>query len=1151
MAADLTRLVSWLKPSFKARPQKRQLLCEQLEDRLTPVLGGYEILPLVQEPFSLMPGSTTDNFAGVVNYAESCTGALIDRNGDVVPLPGAQLVGSQYIILAAHCIPLVGDDVTFYLPAAPEGIPDGTIKAITIKVASVWVHPDYDPGTSDSDIAVVTLASLAPHGATAYQLYSNTDEAGQNFVMSGYGRTGTGTSGQSNEVEIQRMTITATTGRFFIRSAGVTGTVSLGFNATAAEIDGAIEALASIGSVRVTRIAEGPFVGSFEIIWNNPGGNQPQLQFVSATGANVLRNGAAAGVVNFATLFNGDDTEYQRIVHNGVGGTFRLAAETPTGTLQTDPIAFNATALQVQNAINAIAGLGPITVYKPSAGNYVLQYDLNGDFEHIQFLADPTFVGTGSVNTIQDGGVRTFRFGTNRYDSVNPNTSHLDSDFDENTDDEFEGQGDSGGAGFIDVGNGDYAIASVVSFGGLFFGDPESNTRVSDFIAEIQAVIAPTSYDFTLDMTKQVVGGDELANTITLQEVNGFVEVYVDGTLYFRDTATSIASIRLIGSTDDDTFILSGPLSNVVFTIDGGGGIDTLPIIGDDRDDSYSIYNAGNSNGVIVGSFARFNYSSVEVTVFDAAGGINSLGWIDESNLAYGSATTPGSGIVYIPTGAASGVVRIADAASVYTFANINGGFAMSGDSNGSGDRDTLTVLAPSEGGAQSEFFEFAAGTGVDNIVVSDQFVLISNESFGAFRSVVFDSSFSSVIVRGGNELGAVGDVFTVTPSTIINILVDGMGPRARGPGDRLFVNSTGPTDTAPGDPTLGGPHNRFIRLSDRANFGFRGFEDSTDSSIIAVATEAGVAGDVRGLEPSTGEVRWSSRPFGAFAGGLRVAVGDVNGDGIDDVIVGAGPGAGPRVVVLNGGDGSEISSFFAFAPTFDGGVTVSSADLNNDGFDDIIVGADTRGNSHVKVIDGRTGQDLRSFFAFNGFQFGVRVAGGDVNGDGFADILVAAGQGSTPVFRIFDGASGALLQESVAFAADFTGGINIASGDVDGDGFADTIIGAGRAGNPHVKVYSGLSGVEIASFFVNEEFSPTSLSSVPFEAGVAVAAGDLDGDGIDEILTSRGRGSRSILRGFRLAQRDAFGNTVPTGLIPVSSINVYPGFFGGFSVGG
>src|SRR6185295_2187339 len=105
------------------------------------------------------------------------------------------------------------------------------------------------------------------------------------------------------------------------------------------------------------------------------------------------------------------------------------------------------------------------------------------------------------------------------------------------------------------------------------------------------------------------------------------------------------------------------------------------------------------------------------------------------------------------------------------------------------------------------------------------------------------------------------------------------------------------------------------------------------------------------------------------------------------DVIAGAGPGAGPHVQVFDGSDNRLLGTFYAFGPTFPGGVTVGSDDVNGDGRADIIVAAGPGGNSHVKVIDGtKLGQVLAdgqiadsallaSFYAFAGFTGGVSLA--------------------------------------------------------------------------------------------------------------------------------------------------------------------------------
>jgi len=221
-----------------------------------------------------------------------------------------------------------------------------------------------------------------------------------------------------------------------------------------------------------------------------------------------------------------------------------------------------------------------------------------------------------------------------------------------------------------------------------------------------------------------------------------------------------------------------------------------------------------------------------------------------------------------------------------------------------------------------------------------------------------------------------------------------------------------------------------------------------------------------------------------AFAGGVYVAAGDVNGDGIADVITGAGPGStGGHVKVFSGRDGALLSSFLAYAPSFTGGVRVAVGDVNGDGRADLITGTGSGVASHVKVFSGADGSLLRSFFAFGTtFTGGVFVAAGDIDGDGRADIVTGAGGGAGgPHVKVFSGQSGSLLHDFFAYDAAFAGGVRVATGDVNGDGHVDVVTGAGAgSAGGHVKVFDGATGATLRSFLAYD---------AGFTGGVYVAA--------------------------------------------------------------
>jgi hypothetical protein len=256
------------------------------------------------------------------------------------------------------------------------------------------------------------------------------------------------------------------------------------------------------------------------------------------------------------------------------------------------------------------------------------------------------------------------------------------------------------------------------------------------------------------------------------------------------------------------------------------------------------------------------------------------------------------------------------------------------------------------------------------------------------------------------------------------------------------------------------------------------------DGFIDVITAPAGSFSHVKVIDGTRlGEQRGSLlMSFNAFPSNVRtgifVAAGDVNGDGRADIIVAPDAGAPPVVRVFDGKTSALIASFPAYGPSFKGGVSVAAGDVNGDGRDDIITGAGGA-NGHVKAFNGASGAEIRSFQAFPGFTGGIYVAAGDVNYDGRADVIVGAGSGAPGGHvKVFDGRTGQELASFFAFDPNFQGGVRVAARDVDGDKIIDIIVGAGPGGGPHVKVFRSIDLAVLDNFFA---FEPT------FQGGVFV----------------------------------------------------------------
>ena len=153
-------------------------------------------------------------------------------------------------------------------------------------------------------------------------------------------------------------------------------------------------------------------------------------------------------------------------------------------------------------------------------------------------------------------------------------------------------------------------------------------------------------------------------------------------------------------------------------------------------------------------------------------------------------------------------------------------------------------------------------------------------------------------------------------------------------------------------------------------------------------------------------------------------------------------------------------------------------ADLNGDNQPDIITAAGAGGGPHIKVFDGKTHQVLSSFFAYDStFSGGLNIAAGDI-GNGLVGIITAPDSLLGPQVRVFS-PTGALLKTFNAYEPDFTGGVKVALGYA-GNGNAAIFTAAGMGGGPHVQVFEARSLNLLHSFYAYDS---------QFQGGVHPAA--------------------------------------------------------------
>jgi hypothetical protein len=272
----------------RARSARQTLRLESLGDRITPVLGAYDI------PAEVLPGTQYDAVASVALG----TGTMLNTHRHILTVAH---VGAQDD---------VGSSPTFYLPG----------KSFTTPALKRTAH-------GSDDIAVIELAELGPLHLAGYGLYTGTDEVGKLVNHVGYGHTGTGTSGlllqkiengpdKVSELKRLRIQGTPTGGTYTLWFDTDPGhKVVIAYNSNAAFIEQAIELLPGINDVSVKKVQPAPghpYNGSYEIVFldaDYPDLNVPKM---------LCTDNVSGATVSIQNLIDGGAARKKRHVQNVV-----------------------------------------------------------------------------------------------------------------------------------------------------------------------------------------------------------------------------------------------------------------------------------------------------------------------------------------------------------------------------------------------------------------------------------------------------------------------------------------------------------------------------------------------------------------------------------------------------------------------------------------------------------------------------------------------------------------------------------------------------------------------------------------------------------------------------------------------------------------
>ncbi len=173
----------------------------------------------------------------------------------------------------------------------------------------------------------------------------------------------------------------------------------------------------------------------------------------------------------------------------------------------------------------------------------------------------------------------------------------------------------------------------------------------------------------------------------------------------------------------------------------------------------------------------------------------------------------------------------------------------------------------------------------------------------------------------------------------------------------------------------------------------------------------------------------------------------------------------------------------------FGGGANIAAGNLDGDTGIEYVTGAGPGGGPLVKVME-RDGKVNKQFFAYTeNFTGGVDVAVGDIDDNGKLEIITSTGTGGGPHVKVFK-PDGTLIKEFFAYASNFYGGVRVSTADLDSDGQWEIVTAPASKGGPHIKIWDAEKGTVVKELMAYPENVTTGFDVAGFDGGFVTVPG-------------------------------------------------------------